>query len=451
MKSIIKVLGLLMATTTFPQKICQEEKQNSWYHIYNTTVDIKTYYCFDEVEEKFKCGKFNAKVATTVRADYAWRYCPVSTSRSQVFCELPGQANLLKNTVVLANNTTCQYDKYHCHDTRFSKTVFWISVCNYSFQAYKGKFNVWEVAEEETTYIKNGQISLILTENIEFCGIEARRTNYDSVVASKADLNSSTYMNYSDFKKNFTKIPKRFCKPKSLTGVLSRWYIYQYPKNVAVYTCLSNSSSLCKGKVIAHITNPKILDLCIKACGYSFFQSNTKLCRETHEIDVENDVIIGLPPGCKYSEGACKPLRAFWYYTNICKNVQKVYETFEEQCGHKKCLKQNENGTKLTLQREGKLCEETVWYTDQQGLVASEMKLGFFKSKSSVFVPKERKDFSWFRPKSDIGSVKILESGKYYLIIIPLAVCVFGIVLKIAVCPVYLCINCKTPKKSVYI
>ncbi|XP_018578060.1 uncharacterized protein LOC108916324 [Anoplophora glabripennis] len=443
MKKLVTFLGLLTAVPAF-SKECQKEQQKARYHIYNTSVEIKTIYCFDEVGDEFLCEKFKATDAI-VAADDASRYCPLTGSYKRVFCKLPSYANLVDNKVVLAGNTICQYDRYYCNITGISKVAFWTnrSACRFSLQAYQGEFDVWAIEEGRRNLIRNGRIGVVLTEKDKFCGVEVWRTNYEGIIASTADINSSEYKNYSDFKQNFKPFSKRLCESRSLKPVLRTWYIYKYPIEVTVYACPGNSSSPCELPPEKLPTNnSRLLELHSKVC-----EPNATLCRKTHEVDLEHDAVMGLP-GCKYSEGLCRPFKAFWHYTNRCKEVQEVYESYETRCGKKKCVDQRGNSTKLILEREGKLCEESVWYTDQLGLVASEKVLGFYQSTNIVIEPQKHEDSSWFHPEPDLSSTQGSGSVEYY-IVVALAICVFGIALKIAACLAYLCARCKKRNSGV--
>lgn len=387
-----------MATPIHSDEGCRHEAQ-TWYHVYNTNVEIKTYYCF---EGDFQCQRFH----NSKRMENQNIYQRCHDINKSVFgkselkltlCELPAYLDLLENNVTFANNT-CPYDKGMCFVTGTDEYIFWIHKdnCKNIIKIDSGYFDVWTFGKHKQKFINNSVTNLLLTERIQLCGTDVWRTNHNGVIASSNYINNSVKGKLPDslynlsppceMRENNQGYVNRSLKDATKSS--RRWYIYEYSVKVTVYYCVKNSTDSCTQMGFGEIDPESYHDRINRCngiiCGSPKCNLSLSVCKRVQKVDLEDDTIRQLSPKCPYSSGSCRMSNAFWTTEDICGSIRKVNE------GQQTNGVIRINKSQLTLLRQGELCGEKVWYTYQDGFVASERPLQFFPSSS--FRPNDLND-----------------------------------------------------------
>ncbi|XP_018578056.1 uncharacterized protein LOC108916321 isoform X3 [Anoplophora glabripennis] len=416
MKITVAVLQglLLVVVPVCSQRHCHQEPDKTYYFVYNSSVELKTYYCSQSDHEDLECTRRKGKLLTDYFPKGIYNNCQNSVfvnvikffrwDRLKVnVCELSVRITMRGKTVKFPDNTLCLYRKGTCHNKNISKDVFWIvsDICLDLILVSNGNFSVWNSVQDQTTFISNNITNLTLTEKFELCEFDMWETNYEGVIVSENLTRTQKRAGSPHLKGDL----EGFCGYKeSEKRIPKAWYVYKYPTNVTVHICLVNVTSSCQEMNLTEINNTDLLNQCKKnVCNISpcSYESKMVVCDTTVQVDLENDLLRGLPQKCKYSEGVCTELNMFWRYTDRCDAIEKAYQAHEKQCGSAKCVIQDNNSTELILLREDELCGRNIWYTDQQGLVASETELQF-----SVWKTDEDLDLLIYQQSEDITKLR---------------------------------------------
>ncbi|XP_018578057.1 uncharacterized protein LOC108916321 isoform X4 [Anoplophora glabripennis] len=433
------VVVLMLVAVTYPQEICRKEKQRTLYYVHRANIRIPTYSCFHNPEQDSPCGN-NAEVK--VKSREILRHCISEAANlpgkkfQSIFCELPAHLDLLYGTVKFGDNITCPYEEGYCHNKNLSKNIFWMKkyTCENLVIIHRNNFTVWTFRQNETKFIKNEHVSLLLTKKIKLCGVEMWKTDYEGIVVSE---NIATMLKIQNDQKLNSILPKEcditIQNKQFPTKPPKVWFVYKYPTNVTVYFCVATPKNSCEGANFDEIT-PENNSHLLSRCGSSFGMSqelDVVVCKKNMKIDFEKDQVTGLSSNCKHSEGVCSSNKTFWSPMDRCGALQKVYEGYEGLCGNAKCVIQKNSSTKFALIREGKLCGEHMWYSDQEGFLASTSSLPNLES--------------------GFGTLQVLGIKEYFILII-LSISGLWSVFKVGICVAYLCTKYKKrqmPKKPV--
>ncbi|XP_018578054.1 uncharacterized protein LOC108916321 isoform X2 [Anoplophora glabripennis] len=461
MKIIGVLQGALLVALTRAEGICEKSIEKNWYHIYNTKVEVDVYYCSYTNEDDSHCkNSDNGEIQTD--SPYLPKSCLNlfvqlnrqynRQQRNATLCKIPARVNLSEDIITFRDNKSCRYSQRNCYDEDDSKYIFWTDtdICKRISFIHSNIFNAWTNVKDQRIFIQDsGQTtSLILTETFQFCGYNVRKTNYDGIiVSSKSLLFNSTISDKRQLSKLQSNM-EEFCNSRnkrqisvvqqSATDLSKKWYIYKYPTDLTVHLCLMNSTKSCKDLNLGYLVSENSINLA-NQCKDHFCDSpacrhgNTKveICRRTHQVDLEKNMLKDIEQ-CKYNESLCTSLNIFWHYTDRCGDITKLYEGYEENCGNSKCVIEDVNSTKLILSKTGILCGETIWYTDQHGLVASERDLRFSPSKTSSMLSSYRDEtYEGEILKQDDEIVNLQNTLRYLLIVV--FVCVLWYVFNVVV------------------
>ncbi|XP_018578058.1 uncharacterized protein LOC108916323 [Anoplophora glabripennis] len=384
MKIPLVLSGLLMLTTlTYCQEKCRKEGKKTWYYVHRANIRIPTYYCFHNPEQDSPCGN-NAEVKPP--SQEIFRHCTSEAANlpgkkfQHILCELPAHLDLLEGTVKFEGNMTCPYQKGLCYNTNLSKNIFWMKkyTCENLVIIHRNYFNVWTFGQNETKFIKNEHVSLLLTKKFKLCGVEMWKTDYEGIVVSE---NNATMLETQNKQKlNSILIPKECditIQNKQIpTKPPKVWFVYKYPTNVTVYFCVATPKNSCGGGNFDEIT-PENNSHLLSRCGSSFGMSQqlNVVCKKNMKIDFEKDQVTGLSLNCKYSEGLCLSNKTFWSAIDSCGAFHSTFKGYEELCEGAKCLIQEDRSRTLSLRRQGFLCDAKVWYVDQNHSFVTEKKI----------------------------------------------------------------------------
>ncbi|XP_018578051.1 uncharacterized protein LOC108916321 isoform X1 [Anoplophora glabripennis] len=399
MKRTVAVLqGLLLVTSTYSRvSTCRKENQQALYYIYNGNVETHSFYCFRNVDENFKCENFNNGKPVTNHYQDILSKCRQKNEgiNSNLgikvkLCQVPARVNLLQNNITLVSNKTCRYKEESCYDSVVGKYVFWDykENCQNLIRMYNDMVDVWNVGQNEMKFIRKNRVSLLLTERTKLCDTEVWKTNHNGIVVSTNYIKAvkGNLLTFQDV------LPEA-CSTNSFLkqGVDTKksWYIYKYTSTVTIFYCFWNYQKFCR-EIGYDEVNPKYNSSSLSTkCREKFFgfrnSTNPKVCEKIQIVDLMKDTAEGLPLDCKYSSGICNQYHAFWTYTDLCNSIQKEYIGYEKEVASPKHTTLTDNSIELTLLRETKLCGESVWVTDKDGLVASEKDLQFPQSTNIVF------------------------------------------------------------------
>lgn len=380
MKVVAAVLrGILLAMAPiYSLQKCEKETQEIRYYIYNANVEDKAYYCSYSDKDDSKCKNYNGTLLDNhtpgithdcyyngfikfIR-DVLWKRTKIN------LCEVKTRVHLLDDILKSSKNTICLYSNGKCHATGISKKIFWTvhDICENMALIHYGTFSVWKTDQDQTTFIDDNRVSLILREKLNTEACELWKTNHKGIVASKDNIPSKRRAELPMLRSD----QQTFCESKKKGVEESKiWYVYSYPINVTIHMCVSQKS--CADMNIDVTDDPSNL---LNRCKDNFCDSDEcrNVCSGSFQIDVETNSIRDIHSNCNYSDGFCKEGKAFWDYKDPCNFIQELYRINVTQSSGGMYEIQEYN---LTLLREGKLCGKSVWFTNRNGFVASETEL----------------------------------------------------------------------------
>lgn len=219
MNIIVVILhGLILEVLSYQQEKCRKEKHSVKFYIYNANVNITLYPCiqtegnatdicknykYTEIHDDHfdiidKCIETNFARGTVTREGTNVYY---KNDRKKIFlklCKLTAYVELTTRKIVESMIGQRNYDdgreylfKNQSHDVALKNHfIFWTpNICKDLNFIYNGSFDVWSLQNGQK-YIRNEQISLILTESEELCSSKIWKTDYDGIIVSTQRINT---------------------------------------------------------------------------------------------------------------------------------------------------------------------------------------------------------------------------------------------------------------------
>ncbi|XP_018574850.1 uncharacterized protein LOC108913725 [Anoplophora glabripennis] len=438
MNILMLVLQMLLQVVAYPEAPC-ELKGPTHYDIFSTIVKIQIYYCYFYVRDDIKCEDKYAQTVVNLTIDnycitkrnsnlhpHSGRILDASSVQEKVaVCKSVAQANLLEDRVVLSGNRKCQYSKGYC-DYQNDYVVWFPNECQDRRYIFNGFFDVYTVKDKK--YIRHESASLQITENVDLCNQQMSKTNHEGVVVIPSDYKNLTQPDV--FLPNYKSTLDSVCKVTTKNDFTKSWYIYNYEINITVYHCHFDENSSCV------MPNNDILNRCKTFCSTAACE-DVKVCEKSLKVDLKEDIVKGLSSACKYSDGECPKSKAFWYNSVSCGDIKKSKGSYIGNCNGTNCVIKDSNSKKLILTGEGELCGENIWFTDKDGIVASEKELQFVSTTAAGVSKKlysAAEDFDGIRmvvieQRRNINDLKALLN---YLLFF-LLVCVLWYILSVIV------------------